>query len=66
MNKGAETAEAWATEGRRIIPIMPMLLAPTPFTALASHISNKTAEVNPKNKTPVYSEGKPILSIIYL
>jgi len=57
---GAEDTEwAWALEGRRVVPLMPRLVHPTPFTTLATTVSRAVAQ-NPKiclNQTPVCDDS---------
>lgn len=50
-----DTEWAWALEGRRVVPLMPRLVQPTPFTSLATTVSKAVAQ-NPKiclNQAPV-------------
>ena len=60
LSGGVDTEWSWALEGRRVVPLMPRLVYPTPFTALATNVS-KIVNQNPRiclNQTPVISAGK--------
>ena len=47
VSGGVDTEWEWALEGRRVVPLMPRLLHPTPLTSLATAVS-KAINLNPK------------------
>jgi len=47
LSGSRETEWEWALEGRRVVPLMPRLLHPSPLTALATAVS-KTVGQNPR------------------
>ena len=61
-----DTESSWAVEGRRIVPIMPRLVYPTPFTALATKILNQNLNICSAIQTPVTSTFSGKLNIVIL
>ena len=54
---GPNTGTDWATEGRRIVPLIPRLKARNAFTTLANTLSLVTALAN-KKQPPTAEEIK--------
>ena len=61
-----DTKSNWAIEGRRIVPIMPRLVYPTPFAALATKILNQNLNICPAIQTPVTSTFSGKLKIVII